>query len=304
MTRIILKKINDSYLLEFPFKADIEIDGKRILDFKEGWLSEKPKTIKLLKTEKKPIKYGKYSPDEFSKKLDSLVSSYDYYGKPIFETLEDEYKYKKLKQENPPEYVEETIKEDLEIVEYDITGRTDNPFIKPFRFVGKEPIKEGKILYKYEPNPYEMAQSIAKQLGFSEVKGIMSVMFTKGKKWSVSESHHDTLEFLNINGEYVPKAELPTFYPIYAGTYEECLREYNNQMAKLRKIFEDRKNKIELKGKSFDAYEVVDRLEKIRDRMKIIKTLRKYTMDYGALKTEVDNLIYEIKMSKEIKEQK
>ena len=171
MESMTLYKLNGSYLLKHSGYGSsiVEVDGKRFLDFKEGWLDKKPANVVLISKGRRVKNYGSLSVEEYFQALDGITpEKKDCGGSPIF-TPEERYAYDKFLEAYQPvyeDYEEQTIPT---IVEYDITGDLSNPYIKPFRFLGQEPVKNGKVVYSYAPIPYKMAQDIAKQFGFEEV---------------------------------------------------------------------------------------------------------------------------------------
>jgi len=287
--KLYLYKIKNSYLLKDGDGGDYLIDGKLVKNFYEGWLSGKPKSIKRIVKKKRTVNYGGLSPEEYKRRVEELLSKaigFDEYDEPIWGNLDDEYAYKKFVYDHPPKEEEYVDYEDCEIVEYDITGRTDIKWIQPFRYLGKEPVNdEGKVLYRYKANPYEMAQEIAKKLGFKEVED-GDVENTVGRKWSVPKSGRDTLRFLQINGKYADYESLPCFCSV-VGTWEECYKKYVEHYTAIEKLFKQVEKEIEAVGKPVDKATVID----------FLQILKKFLQD---MKVKANSKVYPYTLIKRI----
>jgi hypothetical protein len=182
MGKINLYQVYDSYYLKFEYPTTIKVDDKIYKDVTEVYLLHKPQEIKILKTISKVASYGNLTPEQYEEEINKLIKLRDEDGDPIFDNLDDEYKYKKFIQEHPPKYVKETIEIDTEIIEHNITGKTDIPYIKPLRVLKDKIPEDDLILYRYTPNPYQMAKEIAKELGLEEVNDNLHDQYQKNLK--------------------------------------------------------------------------------------------------------------------------
>lgn len=265
--KLTLKQVNDRYLLETGSYSGVtlEIDGKRVKDVKNGWLDKKPASIKTIEMKSRVTGYGGLTPDEYKRQREALINETDDDGDPLFSSLEAEYAYKKFIQDHPANYEQYEDIQDAEIIEYNITGRMDNPFVVPFRYIGGKEVNEaGAPLYQYQPQPYLMAQDIAKELGLEEVPDVrFGSPDTKGMKWSVSDHSKNDLEYTKINGNYADYKRLPKFYGINSGTWEECENRYNEHYSAIRAMFEYELKKLRAEGKQFDKAKIIEELETI-----------------------------------------
>lgn len=261
--KAVLKKVNGSYLLEVNSYSPvtIEVDGKRVKDFKAGWLPIKPQSVKLVENRRRVVRYGALSVDGYEARLKELTKSRDEEG--YFSNIDEEYTFKKFVQDNPAEYEDYEDIQEFELVEYDVTGKTDNPFIIPYRFIGKEGGEDGAVLYQYNAQPYKLAQQIATELGLEEVPNETSwgnSDNTKGKKWSCPSHSRDNLQFTKVNGHYAGYDGL-RFYGISAGSYEECLKRYNEHYRVIKEMFQNEIRKFDAEGKGYDKAQVLIKLE-------------------------------------------
>lgn len=269
--KVTVRKIKDSYKVSVDSYSQISIviDGKRFDDFKEGWMPSMPTEILSVST--------KYEIESFSdengnsqtpaaydigiKKLTANATrggAYEYWE---FPSLEAEYEYKKYVKQWTPMQVLKEIFDPCKIVFHDITGNIDNEYIVPFRFIGKEPVKDDKILHLYTANPYRIACQIATELGFQEVEDdTWGKDGTAGMKWCVPDHSKDTLRFLKINKKYANYDSLPRFSNL-EGTYEECLQRYERDRVEIGKLFQHALNLMHAVGKTIDKAQVAEKLK-------------------------------------------
>lgn len=106
------------------------------------------------------------SPEIYKEKVAEIVKDCACADEPTFESLEQEYAYKKFIQEWKPVYIDVVSKAPikLDIQEY---GDSRNKYIVSHRFVGMD---ISKCLYQYQPNSSQMAREIAKKYEFEEVE--------------------------------------------------------------------------------------------------------------------------------------
>lgn len=291
-----LKRVNGSYLLEADSYSPVtvEIDGKRVKDFKTGWIPSKPQSVKLVENKRRVLKYGDLSVDEYKAKLEELTKGQDEDG--YFSNIDDEYAYKKFVQDNPAEYEDYEDIQELELVEYDITGKTDNPFIIPYRFIGKEVSKDGAVLYQYNAQPYKLAQQITTELGLEEVPDKSTWGNndnTKGKKWLCPSHSRDNLRFTKVNGHYAGYDGL-RFYGISAGTYEECLTKYEEHYRVIKDMFLNELRKLNAEGAGYDKAQVITKLEGFMNLVREIDAKRGSKIQPGVVVRRIKEFINEL----------
>jgi len=287
--KIYLKKINNEYLIETDYYSSItiEIDGKRFLEFNRGWTQQKPKTIKIIEKKTRVIYYGELTPEEYKIEIDKLIPKIDEDGYPVFENLEQEYKYKKFLECHKAVYENFEEKIDPEIIELDITGRTDNEFIIPFRFLGKKEIKDNEILYKYEPYPYKIAQKIASDFGFIEIAGDNTI----GMQWSTPEHSRKDLQYTKIAGRYAGYDSLPKFYGISCGTWKECEETFNKHYNAIKDMFQKEIDRLNMVGKEYDKAKVLDELNLLKNMISKIDAKSKSTIKPWVIVTKINEFI-------------
>lgn len=274
---IIIKKVVDKYLITLPnhytsrvFIVDDQTITKQTSGEEKIWSDIKPSKIQVSEEKKKVTSYGNLSVDAYeAKKLELRKGVYVDDGYDIFPTLESEFEYKKFIQEHQPNYVSYTDIIDCKLLFIDITGRVDNPYIVPFRYLGGKDVNDS--LYRYTPQPYKLAQEIATKYGFTEVEDkTFNNDNTKDMKWSVPYHSRESLRFIKINGSYedsainLPKhGSEPKFYGVTAGTWEECEKAYNSHYEALDYLFRQAKAKYKAIGQDIDRAKVIKELESI-----------------------------------------
>lgn len=274
MKRIELYCINGKYLIKADFSNnDFLIDGKRYLEVTSAWLPEKPKEAFVISTDSRAVSYGDLTPEQYNEKIKELrshiVSSDDDYEK--WDSLESEFAYKKFCSEHPAKWENYEKREPIEFIEIEITGRDDNKYIRPYRLIGKWPVKKDKgCLYAYFPTAYDMAVDLGLEYGIKDLDdSTMEHSFPKDGNLYFSVPNHSKkdLEFMKINGEFVhyPLKHSRYFMGLSAGTWEECEAAYKRDCDVIRGIFE--KAIAERNRKSLatvgDLVKTLNRLEEI-----------------------------------------
>jgi hypothetical protein len=273
MEELTLYKINGSYLLKGSGynSSIIEVDGKRYLDFKEGWLSEKPNTIATIRKGSRITNYGSLSVEEYQEALKGVTpEKKNCDGNPIF-TPEERFIYEKFRESYQPVYEEYEEQLIPTIIEYDVTGNLSNQYIVPLRLLGLEPVKDKNVVYRYSPNIYKMAQTVAKEYGFEEIEDKYSEN-TKGMKWCVPDHSKGTLEYMKLNAHYAHKKVDSN--GITCGTYEECLGAYLKHINAITSIFQHEKDMMNAVGVPVDKEAVVKKLEALKHRVANINAKR------------------------------
>jgi hypothetical protein len=294
--KLTITKVQDKFLLVLDKwnTCTVEIDGKMFLEFTKGWIDHRPKSVVVIEKHSRIVGYGNLTPVDYTATINALVAD----AKQIddgyyFDDLDKEYAYKQFLREHEPireDYEERVVPE---IVEIDITGITDIPEIVPFRYLGTTEYKNGESLYVYIPQPYVMAQMVAKELGIEEVldAGAFNDAHTKGKKWSIPDHGKAQLEFLRINGSYATANRESKFYGINPGTWDECKKRYNEHKIRIRDIFRKALKKIEAEGEPYDKAYVISKLEQLeRIITNVVPTKKTYGERNAALKLIQDTI--------------
>jgi len=264
-----VKKIIDKYLIESGlYNTDLEVDGYLIEGIERNesfWTNEEPKEIIKLEKTTRVISYGELTPEEYPEQLEKAKGnySYDWNSDIKFDSLDDEFVYKKFLEEHKPVIEQYTKRTPIDFTVVEITGRTDNKFITPYRFLRKENHQVNDSLYEYIPEPMEMAREIANEYGFVEVEDGKE---TKGLYWSVPNHSKDTLRFLKINGLYshskLPQwRNEPKFAGISAGTWEECEKAYKVHVRLIDCVFKEAKTIYLAQGVGIDLAKVTEKLQ-------------------------------------------
>ena len=256
--KVYLKKINNEYLVEVEHYSGIttEIDGKRFLDFKKGWIPQKPQIIQIIENKTRTTSYGELKPEDYKIEIEKLIPKKDEDGYPVFDNLDQEYAYKKFNESHKAIYENYEEKTIPEIIEWEIKGRTDNEFIIPFRFIGKIEVKDNETLYEYKPSPYKMAQAIAKELKLKEVYGEN----TSGMEWVTPDHSKKDLRFTKIAGKYADFDSLPRFYSVTCGTWNECEKAYKLHYNAIKNMFQKEIKRLNLEGKKYDKAKILEEL--------------------------------------------
>ena len=146
-----------------------------------------------------------------------------------------------------------------------LTFRVDNPYITPFRYLGKSDcVKDGVVLYRYVPNAYKMAKDIADELGLIEIENFKNKGEFEKLYWSVPSHLKEDLRFIKINGEYLNYERLPKFTRI-DGSWDECFNKYKEHYNAIREMFLLGIAKFDKKLNSkINLCEFIDNLQELR----------------------------------------
>lgn len=283
---MILKRINSAYLLISQDWRErwIEVDGREYKEFTEGWLTEKPKEIYTITTDTTPVSFGDLTPKEYHERCDELKSlGYDE-EENSWRDLDREYTYRKFVQLHPAKYETRTIKTLVTPVEIDITGRTDNPYITPFRFLGNEATPEVNQPYIYRPVPFEMAKTVASEFGLELVEESQG-----GRTWSVPEHSRKDLEFLRVGGNYSQYKKHLKGFPPLTGTWEECEARFLEHMQNIRNLFAEEVAKMGTTLKSPAA--VISALREIQSQLAPLRKAKQYSLVLLRIEQSIDDVI-------------
>lgn len=287
--QVIIHQIGKSFLIKkahFGYGViGLEIDGKFHLHGATNadcYLDKKPKKIRIVSEHSVPSHYvnatnarKRMSVERFDAEVARLREGFD--GE-YWRSLDEEYAYKKFTAEWRRIDKKEKRYTDAEVIVYDITGRTENPHITPLRFLGKEPVKEGRVLYEYKPDLLAMLHDAAKKLKLVWVEDESS--FKDGPKmlegkWTYSVPKHgiNGLRYLKVGGQYVQDV-FPQGVSGLTGTWEECIGRYNDHMAFINRALKYGISKLGA-GPLSDSAAVVNTLEKIRAQIMAIVPMKK-----------------------------
>ena len=288
---MIVKQINDSFLLETGANSywakDYVIDGVRHEKVHGSYvLAECPREIYHVCTKERVVSYGELSPEDYrlaEREILNGKSDEDYLD---FET---EYKLKKFRAEHQAKFEQVEYSEPVEFEVHNITGNVSNPFIVPYRYLGKEPIKEGKVLYRYTPNPWVMAKQIAEKYGFKE-----ELESKPGTKTFCCPSHSTKdLRFLKISNKYV-FYENSISTSSLDGSYGECLERYERDWNRIDKEFSNQNIILNSVGESFDKKMVIEELQSLRRTVNSMITTSKSPVSRMKATCEIDALLVKI----------
>lgn len=284
---MILKRINDVYLLvaEGYRESWIEVDGKEYKNFTEGWIAEKPKEIYVLKDETVVVAFGDLTPDEYHACCAKLKGDgYNEEG-DSWSDLDREFTYRRFVLNHPAKYEHRRISTRVDPVEIDITGRTDNPYIIPFRFLGNEVTPEVRQPYLYRPNPFEMAKTIAAEFGLELVEDSNVTGWT----WSVPEHSRATLEYLKVSGKYSAYKRHLHGFSMMTGAWEECENRYRQHMQNIRDLFAEEVVKMEVVLKS--PAKVISALREIQGQLAPLREKVKAYSVVMRIENQIDEII-------------
>jgi hypothetical protein len=299
MRRVALYNINGSYMLDLGYTDMVMIDGERYNVIDKAWLPNKPTEAYLLRTARRPSCYGELTPSEYEIQSGNLRNGhvvYDSDGCEKWDTLENEFSYRKFVNEHPVTMEEYEEREPIEFLEINISGRTDNKYIKPLRLLGKiQDAKEDECLYSYSPNAYEMAVEIGLELGITAIHDWqMDRQFPNDGKlyFSVPDHSKDDLEFMQINKKYVHHnfKRLTSFRGIAIGKWDECEKAYRDNCNAIRSVFQNAINENN-KGAIPNIGQTVETLNQIENKIMELSFSRKNEGDRS----------YILKMIRELK---
>jgi len=173
------------------------------------------------------------------------------------EAIDQEFDYKKFNALFRPMYKEFTFI----IADYEITVEdmqySNNPYIKPIRHVGGK-ITENLFIYNSWNAQMKMVHEIGNDYGYTFYGEKTPAGKPKEKGYTISS--HSGLRFMQISGNYVMSSAWEQNSKTVKGTYEECLKAYEKDEKRLRKLFLLDLNK----NKSLDKYSALTILGKIK----------------------------------------
>lgn len=299
-----VSQVNDTYFVRICDHFDtrsVMIDGERYDNFTDGQIKKKPLKIQMIRQESYISHYGNDTKtedgallvEEFKAKEAELKEKYDE-KTGFWESLEDEFEYRKFCEKYPPVVLYRENLVDIEIVYLNYKGVADHPYIHPLRLCGLQvDFKNDELLYRYDPQPVKIAQDIAQSLGFAQVEDNSFAKNTEGKKWSVPS--HSGLEFIKINDNYATLGNnKPKFYGIEYGTWKECEKRYQEHVGIITEWFSKALRDINAVGVSFDKAMVLKELQNIASQLDRVDVKVKSEVQPRHIRGQIQELIYKI----------
>lgn len=273
-------KVAGQYVLKAPsagWNSWYEIDGVRFKDSQDVVFQEPPEYAWKFTTNSKLTNYKKedgsfLSIDEYKEQVANLTKDCACSDEPTFESLEQEYVYKKFIQSYTAVYVEEVTKAPVRL-DFQEYGDSRNPYIVSLRFLGQD---ISKCLYQYVSNPQKMTREIGRELGFDEIEDNTWNDKTKGFKFSIP-SH--SFRYLKVNGCYVLDDNFK-LSNISAGTLQECETAYKADKKKIEDVFLKQKSLIETRD--FDAQKFYADLKNLQGKIRAIDYRKDSLFQYRA----------------------
>lgn len=264
---LIVKQINETYLIDLPgyWYKDIVIDGVRHNNVKGEYILEnKPEKIQYVTKHTVTVSYGALTPSEYDFRCNAILKGDDEDSLDI----EREYQLKRLRADNPPVTEEVERLNDFDLIFYNITGDISNPYITPFRYLGKNPIDKNKILYRYTPNLYKLAATVAERFDFTglDAKPFRQEPDSTGRFWTCPDHCRDNLRFMKINGKYKFYDQRIQTY-VFDGSYEECLARYKKDLKSIEDAFAIESIILDSAGKNFDKKMLLEALLEIQSKV-------------------------------------
>jgi hypothetical protein len=283
MTELKVIKVAGSYVLKVlsaGWNSWYEIDGVKFKDAQDVVFQEPPEYSWKFTTNSRLHNYKRddgqlLSIESYKEKIGELTKDCACSGEPIFDSLEQEYEYKKFVQSCQPVYVEDITKEPVKL-DFQEYGESRNKYIVSMRFVGQD---ISNCLFQYIPNAVLMAQEVAREYGFEQIEDNTWNDKTKGFKFSIPT--HSGIRYMKVNAQYVCDDTF-RLSSVSAGTLSECEEAYKKDRAKLESLFSKQKSLIETRD--FDAQAFYADILTLEGKIRSIDYRRNAVMNYrGAL---------------------
>lgn len=296
---------DDSYLVDTGYAVtEIEIDGVRLKDFRTGTIEKCPESINKISNEGVTIEYKSQfdgtviSVDEYNSRSESVRSkgNLTYDDEMYFESIDDEYAYKKFFREwkGVVEYREKIIS--CPIIHIDVRSKSDNKYIKPYRLINgtmKDP------LYVMNINAMEIARELADKYGYKYLEHDSDA---PKREWSVPNHSRDTLKFMKVGGKYAQLGNIVGISVGAVGTYDELTLKFNQEYAKVEQWFKNSEDKLFPKG--VDRLSATRLIELIESAKMSLVRIRTYKSDEASKSSALRNINEAIQMLKSSLESK
>lgn len=290
MSQITIKKINDKYLISIDYRISkifFETDCKTVEmdDFRTGWSTTLPTRIYYKHNSKELVSYGDLTPEEYKVEVtkiglnDADITGVEYAKRQLILATFNEA--------HPPIYEETELEKDIPFVIHEYTGKTDNPYIMPFRLIGEQ--DKAEPLYRYTADMMKMVRDVAKDYGFGELEEKASC---KGKKFAFGRSN--SIEYMKINDRYASDLYDTKFYSISVGTYEECSKRYELHRNIVETHFKKIGALVDSEGESFDKQKMADELSTLARLVRSISAKRKTEIEPYYVANKIDKIINEL----------
>lgn len=245
---------------------------------------EKPtivQRIKRIKVESSIVANGvAVSAEEHRSRLNSLLERYnDEYDR--WDSLEDEFEYRKYHDSVEIQYEDVTTTEDIEFVIKTIDVTLDvPPYCVPMRLVNApETIKEFS-LWRYSPRRLDMAVEIGAQYDFNYI-GIDEKTNSGSRQWTLPSHSAKDLQFIKIGNSYADYKPLSRIKAV-VGTLEECIAAHENNLKLLHEFWshEDCKVSPVVLGKNTVGV-ITSKLDVIQSMLERVSPKQSSRSDYS-----------------------
>lgn len=212
-------------------------------------------------------------------RLNSLLEKYnDEYDR--WDSLEDEFEYRKYLDSVEIQYEDVTTTEDIEFVIKTIDVTLDvPPYCVPMRLVNApETIKEFS-LWRYSPRRLDMAVEIGGQYDFNFI-GIDEKTNNGSRQWTLPYHSAKDLQFIKIGASYADYKPLAGIKSVI-GTIEECIAAHENNLKLLHEFWshEDCKVSPVVLGKH-TVGEITKKLDVIQSMLERVTPKQSSRSDY------------------------
>lgn len=272
----------------------VRVDGKEVARF-DDLLPLQFDHVPLIELVKKtsPVDYYKNKAGEIMSAEDHEIKSNELYKADedgCWESLDDEFAYKKFSQEWSAVYKD--VIEYIPILMTLLYGNVKSEFedILPIYFLTEKVDGE---LFQWTPDFRQYVMDVAKKYGFVDAGFDVGYNATKGRKYSFSR--RENIEYLTVNGSYASALYESSSLRIKTrmGTYEELAKARESAVAMIDSYFAREYQKTN-ESKINNIGAVVSKLASIGDAVrKIDPKMKSYSEKRFAL-GQITNLIEEL----------
>lgn len=205
----------------------------------------------------------------------------------IWDSLEDEFAYRKFLQEWTPTYAQEKVETPYQIV-YKKLPVSKYTFIVPLYQFGKEGISNPHCYYL--PPVMEMITAAAQKYGFERVEDrTFGGENTAGKKWSMGTTG---FRFIKINGTYRCNDGDEKRVQARTDTYGNCVALYAEHCKLFDNMFAQQARIIEKQPlEESERKTLLENLKKVRSYLKDVEPKSKSYSDFNIARNQLDAVI-------------
>lgn len=201
-----------------------------------------------------------------------------------WESLEDEFAYKKFVQTWKPIYKQVKVESVYEIVFKELPVSIYD-FIVPYYQFGGQSLSNPTCIYTAPT--VRMLIAAAEKYGFTRLENRASYEMTKGKKWS----YDDSLQYIKINGHY-PLAKDVDKWWARTDTYEKCIELYNEHSKFVDDLFSKESRLIDNEPiTENERAEILTSLKVVQSHLSEVEPKNKSYNDYNLAVTKLRNVI-------------